>query len=105
MADNPSPAGDKDGDKDDDDKADASATNGGAKDVEEQATKAEAGEAPAPEEESEKALEKKIGTTVEGEREIAAPVPKPEGVTTDEPNVDNPAATYEPPAEPLEATA
>lgn len=59
------------GDKDDDGKADSAApnTNGTANDSEEQSKKAEAGEAAAPEEEMTEALEKKIGTAVEGEED------------------------------------
>ncbi|KAL8962522.1 MAG: hypothetical protein Q9193_001076 [Seirophora villosa] len=59
------------GDKDDDGKADSAApnTNGTANDSEEQSKKAEAGEAAAPEEETTEALEKKIGTVVEGEED------------------------------------
>ncbi|CAF9924722.1 MAG: hypothetical protein ALECFALPRED_002820 [Alectoria fallacina] len=62
------------GDRDDEAKPEVStiapATNGEtSKDVEEQAEKAEAGEAAAPEEENEEKLENKIGTTVEGEPE------------------------------------
>lgn len=66
------------GDKDDEAKPEASATapptNGEAsKQVEEQAENAEDGDAIAPEEENEEKLEKKIGTTTEGEREAEKP--------------------------------
>ena len=66
------------GDKDDDAKPEASTTapttNGeNSKEVEEQAEKAEDGEAAAPEEENEEKLEKKIGTTLEGEKEAEKP--------------------------------
>lgn len=60
------------GEKDTEAKGDDTAvltTNGEAKSTEEQAEKAEAGEAAAPEEESEAQLEKKIGTTVEGDKD------------------------------------
>lgn len=85
---------------------DLSHPNGAGKDAGEQdSAKAPAGEAAAPEGEGEKAQEThRIGTTVEGEKD-EAPEPKPEDVKTDEPNVESaPAASYEPPAEPLEAT-
>lgn len=60
------------GDKDTEAKGDDAAalpTNGEAKDIEEQAEKAEAGEAAAPEEESEAQVERRIGTTVEGDKD------------------------------------
>ncbi|KAL8714867.1 MAG: hypothetical protein Q9220_001380 [cf. Caloplaca sp. 1 TL-2023] len=90
------------GDKDDDAKAEASApmTNGVSKDTEAQAEKAEAGEAAAPEEETSKALENKIGTTTEGEKEAeAGEPPKPTAPEEgDEPDVENaPAKEYQPP--------
>ena len=109
------------GDKDDDAKPEASAnafaTNGeSSKEAEEQAEKAEDGEAIAPEEASEENLEKKIGTTVEGEKEVE----KAEGAaateqekTAEEEKTDGPAINsapekeYKPPAvdETVEATA
>lgn len=63
------------GDRDDEARQEPStttpATNGEiSKEVEEQAEKAEDGEAIAPEDENEEHLERKIGTTVEGEAEI-----------------------------------
>lgn len=108
------------GDKDDDAKPEAStntpATNGEtSKDAEEQAEKAEE-EAIAPEEENEETLDKKIGTTVEGEKEAE----KPEEVTateqektaeeekTDGPAIETaPEKEYKPPVadETVEATA
>lgn len=63
------PTGDKDTEGQGDDGAHDARTNGEAKSTEEQAQKAEDGEAAAPEEESDAKLEKKIGTTVEGEKE------------------------------------
>lgn len=65
------PAGDKDTEGQGDDGAHEAPpkTNGDAKTSEEQAQKAADGEAAAPEEESDAKLEKKIGTTVEGEKE------------------------------------
>ncbi|KAL8944159.1 MAG: hypothetical protein Q9216_000583 [Gyalolechia sp. 2 TL-2023] len=94
------------GDKDDEGKTDGAApmTNGTANDSEEQATKAEAGEAAAPEEEKTEALENKIGTTTEGEKEAENGLSKPNGGETvddtkgDEPDVDGaPAEEYQPP--------
>lgn len=111
LQDDPTAGGDKDDDAKEDTKPEAAATtNGTAKAVEEQAAKAEAGEAIAPEEESEKALEKRIGTTVEGEKEATSTTPAPALATaaskTDEANVDSaPAAEYQPPAETSEVTA
>ena len=100
------------GDKDDEAKPEASTTapvtNGeSSKGAEEQAEKAEDGEAAAPEEESEEKLEKKIGTTVEGEKE--AENPKEATVTeqektaeeeaTDGPAIESaPENEYKPPA-------
>lgn len=103
------------GDKDDDGKPDASAaptTNGEAKSTEEQAKKAKAGEAAAPEEESEAKLENRIGTIVEGEKEAekpeekaATPAKTAEEEKTDAPAVDSaPAEAYKP-EETVEATA
>ena len=68
------PSGGGSGDKDDETKPEASTTapptNGdSSKEAEEQAEKAEDGEAVAPEDESEEALDKKIGTNTEGETE------------------------------------
>lgn len=90
-------------------------TNGDAKSTEEQAQKAEAGEAAAPEEQTEAQLENKIGTTVEGEKEIEQPTAeeaKPEKTAeereTDGPAVDSaPAEEYKPPTaeETVEATS
>ncbi|KAL8829035.1 MAG: hypothetical protein Q9170_006337 [Blastenia crenularia] len=94
------------GDKEDEGKPETAAptTNGIAKDNEEQAEKAEAGETAAPEEEKSEALEKKIGTTVEGEKEAENAAAKTNGsdkiVETegDEPDVeDAPAKGYQPP--------
>lgn len=103
------------GDKDDDAKPEASAaptTNGEAKSTEEQAVKAQAGEAAAPEEESEAKLENKIGTTVEGEKEAekseeqaAEPEKTAEEAKTDAPAIDSaPAEAYKP-EETVETTA
>ena len=87
------------GDRDDEAKPEASAnapaTNGeSSKDVEEQAEKAEAGQAIAPEEESEEKLEKKIGTSVEGEIEAEKPeeaTATEEEKNAEEENTDGPA--------------
>jgi len=71
------------GDKDTEAKGDDAAAlmmNGEAKTTEEQAEKAEAGEAAAPEEESAAQLEKKIGTTVEGDKDaddVPGTLPEP----------------------------
>ena len=101
-------------DKDDDAKGEDVTINGVNKDVEEQATMAEAGEAAAPEEEKKEDLEKRIGTTVEGEKGAdekitsaeAAEAKATEAPETDEPDVDSaPEKEYQPPAETLEATA
>ena len=102
-------------DKDDEAKPEPASTNGMKKETEQQAEKAEAGEAAAPEEVKGEALENKIGTTVEGEKEADKPTEdsKPaeeskstEDIKTDEPNIESaPAEAYQPPAEPLEATA
>jgi len=86
---------------------DLSNPNGAGKDAEEHgSTKAPTSETAAPEGEGEKAHEKhKIGTTIEGEKDVA-PEPKPKDVKADEPNVESaPAASYEPSGEPLQATA
>lgn len=111
------------GDKAEDSKPDANSatTNGSTKEFERQAEKAEAGEAAAPEEESKEALEKKIGTTVEGEKEAeessgsaagkkgeksSGPEKETEDSTTDEPNVTSaPAEEYKPSGETVEASA
>lgn len=94
------------GDKDDDGKPDAAAptTNGMANDSEEQAAKADAEEAAAPEEEKDEALENKIGTTVEGEKEAEKSVSKADDAEKadnnkgDEPDVESaPADEYQPP--------
>ncbi len=104
------------GDKDDD-KPDAPAaptTNGEVESAEEQAVKAEAGEAAAPEEESEAEakLENKIGTTVEGEKEADKPeekAPEPEKTAeekkTDAPAIESAPAKEYKPEETVEATA
>ncbi|KAI4280870.1 MAG: hypothetical protein L6R38_004090 [Xanthoria sp. 2 TBL-2021] len=102
------PGNDGQGDKEDDAKETAAAptTNGTAKDTETQAAKAEAGEAAAPEEEKEEDLEKKIGTTTEGEKEAekseGQAAEEPEKVSDDKgdaPDVENaPAKEYQPPA-------
>ena len=104
-------------DKDDDPKPEAATTNGTSKETEEQAAKAEAGEAAAPEEESREVLENKIGTTIEGEKEAeghAEPekpaaeeeVKSTEEVKTDEPNVESaPSEAFQPPSATAEETA
>lgn len=64
------------GDRDDEARPEASTTapaTNGESSKEEQAQKAENGEAIAPEEETDEKLEKKIGTTVEGEAEAEKP--------------------------------
>ena len=101
------------GDKDDDAKLEVvdAKTNGTIKETEEQAEKAEAGEAVAPEEAKDEELEKKVGTTIEGEKEAKkAKEPEVEKTAeeekTDGPPVDSaPAADYKPPTETAEATA
>jgi hypothetical protein len=101
------------GDKDEDAKPEAAGvtTNGTTKETEEQAEKAEAGEAAAPEEEKDEELEKKIGTTIEGEKEAdEAKEPEIEKTAeeekTDGPAVDSaPAEEYKPPVETAETTA
>jgi hypothetical protein len=119
-------AGDKDGDKDDDPKPEAEAvdalkaaaesaptTNGEAKSTEEQAEKAQAGEAAAPEEEKPEQLENKIGTTVEGEKEAdkpkesaaAAPEKTAEEKKTDGPAIESAPEQEYKPEETVEATA
>ena len=110
LQDDPTPGGDKDDDAKDDVKPEAVTTNGTSKAMEEEVAKAEAGDAAAPEEESEEALENKIGTTVEGEKEAAdpaatAPAETAEEAKNDAPNVDSaPAAEYQPPAETSKVT-
>lgn len=96
------------GEKDDDSKPEAAAptTNGATKDTEAQAAQADAGEAEAPEEEKEEALEKKIGTTTEGEKEaedakqpVADKAEDVDSENGDEPDVDGAAAKeYQPPS-------
>ncbi|MCJ1283699.1 hypothetical protein MMC26_003030 [Xylographa opegraphella] len=109
LQDDPTPGGDKDDDAKDDVKPEAATTNGTSRETEEAVEKADAVDAVAPEEENEKALENKIGTTVEGEKEAAepvttAPAETAEEAKTDAPNVDSaPAAEYQPPAETSEA--
>lgn len=111
------------GDKVEDSKPDATSatTNGSSKGSEQQTEKAEAGDSAAPEEESKEALEKKIGTTVEGEKEAekssksaaarkagksAGSEKQSDESVTDEPNVTNaPAEEYKPPGEAVEASA
>ena len=107
LQDDPTPGGDKD----DDTKLDGTTTNGTGKETEGHAT-AEVGETVAPEEEGEKIVETKVGTTVNHENkaapssEEAAPGTEDKEVKTDEPNVEAaPEAAYQPPAETLEATA
>ena len=100
------PVGDKDDEAKGEDAAQDAAptTNGDSKMKEEQAAAAEAGEAAAPEEHTEAALENKIGTTVEGEKEADGSVNKAsepektaEEAITDAPAVDsNPAGEYKP---------
>lgn len=101
------------GDKDEDAKPEAAGvtTNGTTKETDAQAEEAEAGEAAAPEEAKDEELEKKIGTTVEGEKEAdEAKEPEIEKTAeeekTDGPAVDSaPAEEYKPPVETAEATA
>ena len=93
------------GDKEDEGKAETAAptTNGTANDSEEQAAKAEVGEAAAPEEEKDEALENKIGTTTEGEKEAENEPSKANGDNVDdkqgdEPDMESaPAKEYQPP--------
>ena len=100
------------GDKDDEAKPETAAptTNGTTKEIEEQAEKAEAGEAAAPEEGNDEELEKKIGTTVEGEKEADEEKDHEveetaEEKKTDGPAVDSaPAEEYKPPAETAETS-
>ena len=110
------------GDKGDDAKLESlTTTNGTSKATKQQAQKAEAGEAIAPEDESKGTLENKIGTTVEGEKEAekdsASAVdkesekdPEPEKPTeddkSDERDVDSaPAEDYKPAADAAETSA
>ena len=103
------------GDKEDDARPEASApptTNGEAKSTEEQAAKAKAGEAAAPEEESEAKLASKIGTTVEGDKEAEKPEGKaaePEKTAeekkTDAPAIESAPAEEYKPEETVEVTA
>lgn len=110
------------GDKGDDAKPETTATtNGTSKATKQQALKAEAGEAIAPEEESKGALENKIGTTVEGEKEAekdsastvdkeslkdTEPEKPAEDDKSDEPDVDSaPAEDYKPAADAAETSA
>lgn len=99
------------GDRDDETKPEAStnapATNGEiSKEVDEQAMKAEDEEADAPEEENGEELEKKIGTTIEGEKEAEKPEvtateqeKMAEEEKTDEPAIESaPEKEYKPPA-------
>lgn len=94
------------GDKEDDGKTDGAAplTNGTANDSEEQTANAEAGEPAAPEDEKTDALENKIGTTTEGEKEAENGPSKANGgekiddTKGDEPDVESaPAEEYQPP--------
>lgn len=83
----------------------ATTTNGESKDVEKQAENAEAVEAAAPEEEDEEALENKIGTTTEGEKEAEKPdkTEVKEAEKSDSPDVDGaPAKEYKPPVDETE---
>lgn len=110
------------GDKGDDTKPETAATtNGTSKATKQQVQKAEAGEAIAPEEESKGALENKIGTTVEGEKEAekdsastvdkeslkdTEPEKPAEDDKSDEPDVDSaPAEDYKPAADAAETSA
>lgn len=80
-------------------------TNGESKNVEKQAEDAEAGEAVAPEEENEKELKNKIGTTTEGEKEAEKPLKTETKETkmSDAPDVDGaPAEEYKPPVDDTE---
>ena len=112
LQEDPSAAAADAADKDDEAKPEA-ATNGVSKDIEDQAAKAEAGEAAAPEEDTKEQLENKIGTTVEGEKEADEDAEsRVEGSRgagkseTDAPDVETRAEeAYQPPAETLEATA
>ena len=93
------------GSKEDEAKDDAGASNGAIRGTDEQDSKADVSEAAAPEEEDEKAFQKKLGTTVKGEKD-AAPKAKPQDIKTDEPNVESaPEATHPPAADTVEATA
>ena len=84
-------------------------TNGVSKDPEEDVTKAEIDEAIAPEVESKEALDNKIGTTVEGDKEAESTnvdEAKSTNLETDEPNIESaPEESYQPPAETAESTA
>ena len=79
----------------------ADTVNGESNNTEDQAQKAEDGEAAAPEEESEEAMKNKIGTTTEGENQDSGKKEKTaEEKKTDGPAVDSaPAKEYEPPAD------
>lgn len=92
------------------------ATNGASKGSKQQAEKAEAGEGIAPEEESKEALENKIGTTVEGEKEAELGSKNAEKATeleksaeenqSDEPDIEKaPAEEYKPSADVVETSA
>lgn len=95
------------GDKEDEGKAESAAptTNGTANDGEEEAAKADSGEAAAPEDGKSEAVGNKIGTTVEGEKEAEEAAPQTsddaeeaEGSKGDEPDVESaPAEEYQPP--------
>ena len=107
------------GDKADEPKTETTtpATNGASKATKQKAEKAEAGEGIAPEEESKEALEDKIGTTVEGEKEAedlgskgaekATELDKTtEENQSDEPDIENaPAEEYKPAADAVETSA
>ncbi|KAI4173081.1 MAG: hypothetical protein LQ343_003191 [Gyalolechia ehrenbergii] len=93
-------------DKDDEGKTEGAAlmTNGTANNSEEQAAKAETGGAAAPEEEKTEAIDNKIGTTTEGEKEAENGPSKANGdekiddTKGDEPDVEGaPAEEYQPP--------
>ena len=101
------PAGDMDDEAKGEEAAqDAAPTTNGDTKKEEQAAAAEAGESAAPEEHTEAALENKIGTTVEGEKDAdgsadktSEPEKTAEEAATDAPAIEsNPAGEYKPEA-------
>lgn len=108
------------GDKADEVKAEttAPATNGASKASKKQAEKSEADDGIAPEEESKEALENKIGTTVEGEKEAEERTGSTvtqkaidsenagEDDQSDEPDIEKaPAEEFKPSAEAVDASA
>ena len=101
------------GDKEEDGKPEAAdaKTNGITKKNEGQVEKAEVGEAAAPEEAKDEDMEKKIGTTVEGEKEADEEKEPEADKTAEEKKTDGPAVDsapteeYKPPAETAEVTA